>query len=256
MMSALTYGAAGMTALRPAMDQDVWWHLRTAAWIVEHRAVPFTDPFSLDGASRPWVAYSWLFELMLFGLYRAFGLIGVVVYAALGALAVTGALQALVSKFETNAPRAVAFTVLGVAAMAPLFWPRSYLLSIILFIVELYVLFAVRASGRVRPLLVLPPLFVVWANVHIQFVYGLFALAAAAVEPMLHRWLPESWVGPRTRLTPRPLVLTFCASVMMCLVTPYHIWITRPLARTDPARTGFDIDSRRDNSGSPSDWPL
>src|ERR1039457_1075796 len=63
-----------------AGDPDVWWHLRTGEWILQYGAVPHTDPFSMFGAGKPWVAYSWLFELLIFQLFRWLGLVGLVVY--------------------------------------------------------------------------------------------------------------------------------------------------------------------------------
>src|SRR5262245_1106945 len=56
-------------------DPDIWWHLRVGKWICEHGATPFTDPFSQIGQGEPWVAYSWLFELLMYGLHQVFGLI-------------------------------------------------------------------------------------------------------------------------------------------------------------------------------------
>ena len=64
-------------------NTDFWWHLRTGAWIVEHHAVPVTDPFSIVGRDKPWVAYSWLFEVMLYEFYRWKGMVGAVVLALL-----------------------------------------------------------------------------------------------------------------------------------------------------------------------------
>ena len=228
-MLVITYAVTGIVAIRPTTDPDVWWHLQTATWITEHKTVPFTDPFSLYGMNRPWIAYSWLFELILLGLYRLFGLIGVIGYAVLGTLGIAVALHSLIARYEKNVPRALALTIFGVAAMSQVFWPRSYLISIFFFTVELHVLFSVRDSGRTRPLLLLPPLLALWANFHIQFVYGLIVIGIAATEPVLEHLLPQTWVEPRTRVGARPLWAVFAACIAMSLATPYHVWIYRPL---------------------------
>jgi len=55
-------------------DYDLWWHLAEGRWIVEHRALPTTDVFSYTAAGRPWLAYSWLAEVLFDGLARRFGL--------------------------------------------------------------------------------------------------------------------------------------------------------------------------------------
>lgn len=49
-------------ATLPIDDADIWWHLRTCQWILNHGQVPATDPFSAFGLGKPWIAYSWLFE--------------------------------------------------------------------------------------------------------------------------------------------------------------------------------------------------
>ena len=55
-------------------DPDIWWHLRTGQWILEHHAVPLTDLFSLYGADKPWIAYSWLFDTAMAALFSRWGL--------------------------------------------------------------------------------------------------------------------------------------------------------------------------------------
>src|SRR5438034_5008332 len=58
----------------PILDPDIWWHLRVGQWVVDHSAVPTNDPFSLPGQEKNWVAYSWLYEVLVYGLVQAFGL--------------------------------------------------------------------------------------------------------------------------------------------------------------------------------------
>src|SRR5258708_7426786 len=80
-----------LAALRTEIEWDTWWHLRAGQWVVEHRDVPTADPFSRLGreTGRPWVAYSWLYEVVLFELYECLGLPGVVLLRfALAAAAV------------------------------------------------------------------------------------------------------------------------------------------------------------------------
>src|SRR5262245_65972730 len=62
------------------------------------------------------------------------------------------------------------------AMSALLSHPRSWLFSILFFTVELFILFHVRRTDKITPLLALPPLFALWANLHMQFIYGLVVL--------------------------------------------------------------------------------
>ena len=47
-------------------DADLWWHLRAGEWITQNHHLPVTDPFSYTGAGKPWIAYSWSFEVLLY----------------------------------------------------------------------------------------------------------------------------------------------------------------------------------------------
>ena len=46
-------------------DGDVSWHIATGQWILDHRAIPHTDPFSFTWAGKPWVPIEWLAEVHL-----------------------------------------------------------------------------------------------------------------------------------------------------------------------------------------------
>ena len=69
---SLLLAAAAIMCLHSAVanDPDIWWHMRTGEWIVQHHAIPRVDIFSGPNAGKPWQAYSWLFELLTFGLFH------------------------------------------------------------------------------------------------------------------------------------------------------------------------------------------
>src|SRR5262245_42984124 len=73
------YAIPAVAVMRPIIDPDIWWHLQTGRWIIEHGTVPQTDPFSAYGMGKLWLAYSWLFEVIVYGLYSCLGLTGILV---------------------------------------------------------------------------------------------------------------------------------------------------------------------------------
>ena len=54
----LLYLIPASQALLPIDDPDIWWHLRTGQWIIEHHMVPTTDP-SLESITVA-VGATWL----------------------------------------------------------------------------------------------------------------------------------------------------------------------------------------------------
>src|SRR5262244_2021381 len=73
----LLYCIPASQAMVPFIDPDIWWHFRTGQWIFSHGQVPVTDPFSAYGMEKPWVAYSWLFEVLIYALFTKLALIGI-----------------------------------------------------------------------------------------------------------------------------------------------------------------------------------
>ncbi|HKO55953.1 MAG TPA: hypothetical protein VJ276_08750 [Thermoanaerobaculia bacterium] len=53
-----------VAALAPIRSYDSFWHLATGRWILEHRALPLTDPFAVASDRVPWVNGEWLFQVM------------------------------------------------------------------------------------------------------------------------------------------------------------------------------------------------
>src|SRR5881628_3588672 len=73
-------------------DGDVSWHIATGQWILAHRAIPHSDPFSFTWAGKPWVPIEWLSEVFYAAAFRLAAYAGV---AALVTAALVG-LHALV----------------------------------------------------------------------------------------------------------------------------------------------------------------
>jgi hypothetical protein len=125
------------------IDPDVWWHLQTANWILQHHAVPHADPFSYTRAGAPWAAYSWLFELLLAGFYKLAGLRGIVLYTAAMAVSISWLLLRLLCRFVSPL-RAAALTGAGLYLTYPLLWPRPGLFTVVFFLLQLDYLIRAR----------------------------------------------------------------------------------------------------------------
>src|SRR5262245_4081268 len=80
-MVVALYAVPVIVCLQPGVDWDMWWHLRVGEYVVQTGTVPDHDPFSTLAPTAPWVAYSWLFEVLIYQLHRAFGLAGPMIYS-------------------------------------------------------------------------------------------------------------------------------------------------------------------------------
>lgn len=154
-------------------DPDIWWHLKVGDWIVEHHAVPYAGIFSRTAGTHPWVAYSWGYEVLLSRAYAWFGLVGFGMFGILLTVAVAFVLFWMLHRLSGRFW--VAWTLALVGSFAFLFslMPRPVFVTMMLFTIVLTLLLEAQRSGKIKLLWWLPLLFVLWANIHIQFVYGL-----------------------------------------------------------------------------------
>jgi hypothetical protein len=162
-------------------DGDVSWHIATGQWILDHRAIPHTDPFSFTWAGKPWVAIEWLAELIYASAYRLAG------YGGIAAL-VTAALMALHAAVYLNAGRWIRAALLPVIAMdlaiIPTMLARPHLLTWPLLAWWCWLLMRAREQDRAPPL-VAALLMTAWANIHGGYIFGLAIAAAFGLEALV-----------------------------------------------------------------------
>jgi hypothetical protein len=181
------YEARQLSALS---NVEVWLHLRTGQWILQNHAIPHSGIFS-QHANLPWVDSSWGFDVLLAVVYRLLGLRAIPI--ALMGLKVG---LAVVVFLVARAARAGFWTAVFLSAVAqyviPGLQPSPAAFSILCFGVELAILMRCRLSGDPRFLFWLPPLFLLWANLHIQFVCGLVVLALFVLALWAEQLLNDS----------------------------------------------------------------
>jgi hypothetical protein len=183
--------AALLAAFRCRSD-DIFMHLSVGRWLAEHGRMPDPDPWlhSLSGYHRGWWDV-WGAHLGAYALYRAggFALLGVVKIL----LVVAGAAAPfwLAGRLRLRSALVPLVAIVALWAAADRFIERSSLLSDVLGAWVLALCLLERMSPSRRRWWILPGLFVIWTNVHLGAVTGLFFLGAVAVtEPRAwRRWL-------------------------------------------------------------------
>jgi hypothetical protein len=261
-MLCCLYAIPVLATVHGDADYDMWWHLRVGQWVAGHGTVPITDPFSSYGHDKAWVAYSWLFELLLYGAHQCFGLLGIVFFRLVLCVAVTVALHRFIAKREPRFLVATALTGAATLGVAMLFKERPWLFTILLSVLTLDVILDLREGKRGLMAWFLPLLFVVWANVHIQFVYGLILLFLACACPLLEDWLRRTKPGS-TAATARSaawwqLIAISAASLLATLVNPYHVGLYRVVFEyaTQPGPFRWLNELKSLEFREPSDWVM
>src|SRR5580704_12799613 len=240
-------------------DTGIGWHIRTGRMILATHAIPRIDPFSATGSSampgQAWFAWEWLYDLLVGWLESAAGLNGVVLFTALVIATVFAWTFRLLLRRGTNILAALLLVLLAASAAMIHFLARPHVVSWLFTVAWFWILdsserscwasdsksFATSDTNprRVLTLWLLPPLMLVWVNVHGGFLVG-FALLAIYWCSAAWQWLKPSGdrfddilrkirAGQLVRI----LTLTGILSGLATLVNPYgfqlHVHIYRYL---------------------------
>ncbi len=195
-------------------DGDTFWHLATGDWILTHRAIPATDPFSYTFAGAPWQAHEWLAEVVMALAFKAGGWNGLALMFA-AAVGATGLIvAAYLRRWLAPGPLMLALGF-ALACGAPSLLARPHLLALPLLAAWVVGLIVARDQDR-APSWRLLPLMLVWANLHGSFVLGLALIGPFALEALVEN---------RHRLWPtlRAWALFSLAALGLALVTPHGI---------------------------------
>jgi hypothetical protein len=205
----LLFGLLAMTA-RNAVDPDLWWHLRTGEWIVETGHVPYTDPFSFTRQGRPWVAHEWLSDVVFYALWKRAGAAALIVFSA---TVTTAGFMLLYLRCQVHGAKsywAAAATALGALTAAGSWGVRPQMFTFTLASLLLWLID--RGEHHPRRLLWIPPLFLLWLNLHAGFALAPVLLLAYGIGLMV-----EAAVGDTPWSNVRPLVGRVLLLLLACL---------------------------------------
>ena len=205
-------------AARSVTDPDVWWHLRTGQLMLQNHQIFHVDPYSFTRSGQPWIDHEWLSQILIFSLYRVTGWGGLI-----GGFALAMAAAYLLVFVRTASDPYVAgiFTVWGALASVPCWGVRPQMLTLLLASILLFLL--ERSYQHPDLLWFVPPLLLLWVNLHAGYAVGLAFLflffLGDAVDSHLRP--PERTV----RLKKLALIFILCAAVVT--LNPYGLQLYR-----------------------------
>lgn len=181
----------------PADDPDLFWHLASGQWMLAHGRILDHDVFSFTLNGAPYVNGQWLGQVLMAGLYAAGAWVSIdLLRGALVGIAMFFTARAVL-RLQPN-PIWATGPFLAALLVSKLIWgDRPQLFSLALFPLFLDTLLAVRMGASARRLWILPPLTVLWANLHGSFLLGIGLIGLFAIDAWLRREgrFPRAWIG-------------------------------------------------------------
>jgi hypothetical protein len=211
-----------------SIDWDFWWHLKAGQYIIQSKSIPHVDPFSFTRAGSEWVTHEWLSEVIMYAVFRAGGWIGLFI---LFGTAITAAWGICFRRCEGKPFLAAMAVVLATAASAPLFGFRPQMFTLLLASIFIAVLDSYLFNNNRRIVWLLPPLMLLWVNLHAGFALGLALILLFAIMAAFDRQWKR--IGP--------LLLTFfiCAAVVPLNPNGFRMFSYPFETLSAPAMQGF-----------------
>ena len=211
-------------------DYDLWWHLRLGEIVLAKLAPASVDTFSYTVAGRAQFSGEWLADAVIYGVYAAGGFLGLNLLKWV-LLLLTAAFIYLQIRLESGAARGYALAalltlLLALFAVRFRLFVRPYIFSLPLLAMTMYLLSRWRSGLSDRGIYLVPIIMLLWVNLSVGAVFGLFfTVAAVGLELIEKRSL---------RLLPL-LLLTLAAS----LASPegYRLYTLAFDLTSDPYRT-------------------
>lgn len=180
-LQAFAIGIVALYLMRPIADPDFFWHMKTGQWILQHKALPDVDPFSLTSPSADNLRASfiltsyWLSQTIYAALYALGGWWGILLVR----VALVGIMAALfASRCDQRQPANIGLLFLGAIQLLEAYpLERPQMFSFVCFTALLVLLDRYRdpaesedGTGVFAALVV--ALMLVWSNLHGGFFVG------------------------------------------------------------------------------------
>ncbi|HEY0366848.1 MAG TPA: hypothetical protein VGC73_10265, partial [Pyrinomonadaceae bacterium] len=186
-----------------SLDPDLWWHLKAGQQIIDTRSVPHTDDYSFTKQGSEWVAHEWLSEVIIDGISRLSGLVGLV---TIFSLIIVIALWLTYRRCDGRPYAAGIAILLAAAASSPLFGIRPQMLTLLLASIYIVLLERFDPKEQSRRLWWLVPLMLLWVNLHAGWALGLALIGLYIVRAVLD--------GEWDHLSPLLIVLIVCTALV------------------------------------------
>ena len=199
------------------LSGDVFWQWTAGQWMLAHHRLMTRDVFSYTVFGHPWVTEEWGYEVLLAELVAWWGPIAFWLLSAGVATLTVVAVVARLRRQGNSWTWVGLLTVIVGVGLALFIKDRPQTVSYLFFALELWLLD--RARTRPRTLYVLPPLLLVWANLHGSFLLALLVLVLEGMWSLVPVHWGRLWVS--RPLPRRAIWLTVAASFAATLVNPH-----------------------------------
>jgi hypothetical protein len=207
-------------------DDDVFWHLATGKYVLQTNTVPSTDIFGYMTQGQEWMPFEWGWDVITYTIYSFSGYNGLSVFRTIILLLIFYLYFLILRKFKINYTLiiiALFFLAFGIIDRLS---PRPHLMSYLSFALLLLIIAQYRYINRknYKILFFIPLIFLVWANMHMGIIAGMFLLGLFVLSEVIIFFNPGKFSTKEIPALTKPelvrLLLIFLAAILVMFVNP------------------------------------
>lgn len=168
-----------LTTFKIGGDDDVFWHLATGKYIVETSSVPSTDVFGWQTEGVEWMPFEWGWDVLTYGIFSVSGYEGLSIFRTLIFIALFILLYLICKINGVQINLMMLFSIVVLFGIMDRLTPRPHIISLLFFLILLYLLISsrYRSDSEIKLFYFIPPLFLVWSNMHMGVIAGVFIIS-------------------------------------------------------------------------------
>lgn len=214
------------TTFKITGDDDVFWHMATGKYVLQTHTVPSTDIFGYMTQGQEWMPFEWGWDVVTYSIYSFSGYDGLSVFRTVILLLIFYLYFLILRKFKIS--YTISFISLFFLAFGIIdrLSPRPHLMSYLSFALLLLIIVQYRYINRnnYKILFFIPLIFLVWANMHMGIIAGMFLLGLYVFSEIIIYFNPGKFSTKEIPALTKPelvrLLLIFLAAILVMFINP------------------------------------
>jgi len=197
-------------------DTDILWHLKTGE-VIFHHGPPHQDIYSFVAEGNEWIDAQWLFQLIIYLVYRLFGFPGMSWFLSFMIVLSWGIIFA--QSYERNSYfLTLLICIISLWASRVRFTLRPEIFTFLFITIYLFI-FESHLKEPSRKIYLIPIMQIFWANLEGLWPIGISIIGFYFLEMMINYFYRKTL--NKTQL--KNMLIVLIASLTASLITPYHI---------------------------------
>ena len=217
---------AVVTSFKIFLDDDVFWHLATGRFIVQKGYIPSADVFGFMTSGTAWIPFEWGWDVITYLMYNIAGFYSLSIFRTLIVMGAFAIIIYVLWRNEISLSLIVLFSVLLVFSSLGRFSIRPQIITYLFLILIIYIFYRYKSNykGKKSFAVVLPVIFLVWANMHMGVLLGLAVFGVFVVsEEIEYFFIRKKAKIDEDRTKNKYLIYSFVLSIVALLINPHFI---------------------------------